>query len=156
MKCWVKPGLPFTKLNRIYTQNLEKINFDMFYKNYCWAVICYPICVTNVSYERKIIVLPFPVISFVILIFVFQIFEIKSGFPFYCLTLYIHGNITAFRNEILNNPVTTMYEIHFILHNILHLWLLSVLLVRSLQWKSDINNTAWQTCYNSEERNVHS
>ena len=60
----------------------------MFYKNACWAVICYPICVTNVSYERKIIVLPFPVISFVILIFVSQIFEIKSVFPFYWLTLY--------------------------------------------------------------------
>ena len=87
-KFWVKPGLPFTKLNRANTQNLEKINFDMFYKNACWAVICYPICVTNVSYERKIIVLPFPVISFVILIFVSQIFEIKSGFPFYWLTLY--------------------------------------------------------------------
>ena len=57
-KFWVKPGLPFTKLNRAYTQNLEKFNFDMFYKNACWAVICYPICVTNVSYERKIIVLP--------------------------------------------------------------------------------------------------
>ena len=41
------------------------------------------ICVINVSYERKIIVLSFPVISFVILIFIFQIFEIKSGFPFY-------------------------------------------------------------------------
>ena len=46
------------------TQNLEKINFDMFYQNYCWAVICYPICVNNVSYERGIIVLSFPVISF--------------------------------------------------------------------------------------------
>ena len=59
-------------------------------KNACWAVICCPICVTNVSYERKIIVLPFPVISFVILIFVSQIFEIKSGFPFYWLTLYMY------------------------------------------------------------------
>ena len=73
------------------TQNLEKINFDMFYKNDCWAVICYPICVTNVSYEREIIVLSFPVISFVILIFVFLRFEIKSGFPFYWLTLYSIG-----------------------------------------------------------------
>ena len=41
------------------------------------------ICVTNVSYESEIIVLSFPVISFVILIFVFQRFEIKSGFPFF-------------------------------------------------------------------------
>ena len=91
-KFWVKLGLSFTKLNRANTQNLGKMNFDMFYKNYWWAVICYSICVTNVSYERKIIVLPFPVISFVILIFVFQIFEIKSGFPFYWLTLYSYIN----------------------------------------------------------------
>ena len=45
------------------TQNLGKDNLDMFYKNYCWAVICYPICVTNVSYERELIVLSFPIIS---------------------------------------------------------------------------------------------
>ena len=31
-KFWVKPGLSFTKLNRANTQNLEKMNFDMFYK----------------------------------------------------------------------------------------------------------------------------
>ena len=89
-KFWVKPGFPFTQLNRANTQNLEE-NFDMFYKNYCWAVICYPICVTNVSYEREIIVLSFSVINFVILIFVFLRFEIKSGFPFfffYLLTLH--------------------------------------------------------------------
>ena len=61
----------------------KTFNFDMFYKNDCWAVICYPICVTNVSYERKIIILSFPVISLVILIFVFLRFEIKSGFPFF-------------------------------------------------------------------------
>ena len=39
--------------------------------------------------KGKIIVLSFSVISFVILIFVFQRFDIKSGFPFYWLTLYI-------------------------------------------------------------------
>ena len=82
-KFWVKLGFPFTQLNRANTHNLEKINFDMFYKNDCWVVICYPICVTNVSYESEIIVLSFPVISFVILIFVFLRFEIKSGFPFF-------------------------------------------------------------------------
>ena len=87
-KFWVKPGSPFKQLNRANTQNLENLNFDMFYKNYCWAVICYPICVTNISYDREIIVLSFPVISFVILIFVFLGFEIKSGLPFYWLTLY--------------------------------------------------------------------
>ena len=73
-----------------------KNNFDVFYTNYYWAVICYSICVTNVSYERKIIVLSFPVISFVILIFVFQIFEIKSGFPFYWLTLYTDKTLQLF------------------------------------------------------------
>ena len=42
-----------------------------------------------VIYER--VVLSFPVISFVILIFVFQRFEIKSGFPFFWThTVYIH------------------------------------------------------------------
>ena len=87
-KFCVKQGFPFTQLNRANTQNLEKVNFDMFYKNDCWAVICYPICGTNVSYEREIIVLSFSVISFVILIVVFQRFNIKSGFPFYWLTLY--------------------------------------------------------------------
>ena len=36
-----------------------------------------------VIYEKGIIVLSFPDISFVILIFVFERFEIKSGFPFF-------------------------------------------------------------------------
>ena len=43
----------------------------------------FTVCMTNVSYERVIIVLSFPDISFVILLFVFQRFEIKSGFPFF-------------------------------------------------------------------------
>ena len=60
----------------------------MFYTNYCWAVICYPICVTNISYEWEIILLSLLVISFVILIFVFLRFEIKSWVPFYWLALY--------------------------------------------------------------------
>ena len=34
-KFWVKPGFPFTQLNRADAQNLENISFDMFYKNYC-------------------------------------------------------------------------------------------------------------------------
>ena len=107
-KFWVKPGLSFTKLNRASTQNLEKMNFDMFYKNDWWAVICYPICMTNVSYERKIIVLSFPVISFVILIFVFQIFEIKSGFPFYWLTLYIQFHYFRFKLVIASRRVNVI------------------------------------------------
>ena len=81
-KFWVKPGLPSTQLNLANTQNLEKINFDMFYKNYCWAVICYPICVTNVSYKREVIVLSFPVISFVILILFFWDSILNLGFLF--------------------------------------------------------------------------
>ena len=47
---------------------------------------------TNVSYERGIIVLSFLDSSFVILCFVFQIFEIKSGFPIFyshCIGLYM-------------------------------------------------------------------
>ena len=81
-KVWVKLGLPSTQLNLANTQNMEKINFDMFYKNYCWAVICYPICVTNASYNREVIVLSFPVISFVILIFVFRDSILNLGFLF--------------------------------------------------------------------------
>ena len=68
----------------------KKSNFDMFYENDCWAVICYPICMINVSYERGIIVLSFPDISFVILLFDFQRFELNLGFPFlnsHCYTV---------------------------------------------------------------------
>ena len=54
--------------------------FDMCYKN-CWTVICYPISVTNVSYEREIIVLLFPVISFVILNFSF-FWDLKLNLSF--------------------------------------------------------------------------
>ena len=63
-------------------------NFDMFYKNYCWAVICYPICVNNVSYEREIIVLSFPVISFVIFILLFfRDLKVNLGFFFFTHTV---------------------------------------------------------------------
>ena len=73
------------QLNRANTQNLEEEK-----KLTCFtkiiaeqsSVIQYAF-MTNVSYEREIIVLSFPVICFVILIFVFQRFEIKSGFPFF-------------------------------------------------------------------------
>ena len=78
-----------------------KSDFDMFYKNYCWAVICYPIYMTNVSYERRIIVLSFPDISFVILLFIFQRFEIKSGCPFFnshCILIFQNIVINEFRN----------------------------------------------------------
>ena len=85
-KFWDKPGFPFTQLNQAtctYSKLGEIFFFDMFYKNDCWAVICHPICMNNVSHERGIIVLSFPDISFVILLFVFQRFEIKYGFPFF-------------------------------------------------------------------------
>ena len=62
----------------------------------CRAVICYAIFMTNVSYERGIIVLSFPDISFVILLFVFQRFKIKSGFLFFLFTLYIKWNDIAY------------------------------------------------------------
>ena len=72
-------------------KTLKKSNFDMFYKNDCWAVICYPIYMTNVSYERGIIVLSFSDISFVIFLFVFQRLEINFFFFFFfLLTLYIY------------------------------------------------------------------
>ena len=82
-KFGVNPG--FLLRNSIKLSLLKtwkKSNFDMFYQNDFWAVIYYPRCMTNVSYERGIIVLSFRDISFVILLFVFQRFEIKSGFPF--------------------------------------------------------------------------
>ena len=68
------------------------------------SVIFYPICMTNVSYERKIIVLSFSVISFVILIFVFQRFEIKSGFSLFldshCIFIYIFKSLAfSFSSE---------------------------------------------------------
>ena len=49
-KLWVKPGFPFTQLNRANTQNLENINIDMFYKmiaqqssviQYAWPMYMY-------------------------------------------------------------------------------------------------------------------
>ena len=106
-------GFLFTQFNRANTQNLENINFDMFYKNDCWTVICYPICVTNISYEREIIVLSFPDISFVIPIFIFQRFDIKSGFPFYWLTLYISFGLHLC---LYNNSIFMHCEILFLSH----------------------------------------
>ena len=85
-KFGVKSGFPFMQLNRATYSKLRKSNFDMFHKNYCWAVICYPICMTNMSYERGIILLSFSDISFVILVFVFQRFERRF---FFLLTRYM-------------------------------------------------------------------
>ena len=84
-KFGVKPWFPFTQLNRANTQNLEKINVDMFYKD--WLLSSHLLSNMRdqcIIYERKIIVLSFPVIySFVILILVSQRFETKSGFLFF-------------------------------------------------------------------------
>ena len=58
-KCGVKPGFLFTTNSiKLLTQNLgEKVILTCFYKNACWAVICYyAICMTNVSYKREIII----------------------------------------------------------------------------------------------------
>ena len=54
-KCWVKPGFPFTQLIELILKTWRKKNnfSPMLYKNYCWAVICHPIWVNNVSYEQK-------------------------------------------------------------------------------------------------------
>ena len=69
-KFGIKSGFLFTQLNQAaYSKLGGKSNFDMFYKKDCWAVICYPICMNNVPYKRGIIVLSFPIITFVILIF---------------------------------------------------------------------------------------
>ena len=86
-KFLVKPGFPFTQLNQANTQNLEEFFF--------WHVLQKLLLSSHVIqyawpmyHKREIIVLSFPVISFVIIIFVLQRFEIKSGFPFYWLALY--------------------------------------------------------------------
>ena len=63
-KFGVKPGFPFTQLNQATYSKLgeeKKSNFDMFYKNYCWARShllsnMHYQCVIN--YERKITVIP--------------------------------------------------------------------------------------------------
>ena len=66
------PGFPFMQLNRATYSKLGKSNLICFYKKIiAEQSICYPICMTNVSYERGIIVLSFPDISFVILLFIF-------------------------------------------------------------------------------------
>ena len=94
----------YTTQSSYLLKTWKKSNFDMFYKNYCWAVICYLICMTNVSYERGIIVLSFPDISFVILLFICKRFEIKSGFPFFYLTHTIYTEYEEFRckNKSIN------------------------------------------------------
>ena len=60
--------------------------------------------------ERRIIVLSFPIISFVILIFVFKRFEIKSGFPFFDSHCIIHAVVLLFdcRTEVKRSD-----NIHF-------------------------------------------
>ena len=59
---------------------------------------------TNVSYERGIIVLSFPDISFVILPSIFQKFEIKSGFPFFIThTVYTLNLISIEQSDTIQN-----------------------------------------------------
>ena len=77
--------------------NLDKTNFDIFYKNYCWAVICYPIGMTNVSYERGILVPAYYHSLILVLWFFFSFFrdlKLNMGFLFFfTLTLYIHRHL---------------------------------------------------------------
>ena len=90
---WSQTRVSFLRNSiKLLTQNLEekkrkkkksKQQIWHVLQNDCWAVVCYPIVMANVSYERGIIVLSFTDTSFVILLFVFQRFEIKSGFAFY-------------------------------------------------------------------------
>ena len=68
----------------------KKSNFYMFYKIIAEQSSIMPICMINVSYERGIIVPSIHGISFMILLFVFQRFVIKSRFPFiysHCIML---------------------------------------------------------------------
>ena len=80
---------------KLLTQNLEKKVILTCFTKMIAEQSCYPIRMTNVSYERGIIVLSFPDISFVVLIFVFQRFEIKSGFPFFFF-FFLHCIVSYF------------------------------------------------------------
>ena len=75
-------------LHCVLWQNLDKDSFGMFYENYCWAAIPDPIWTTNVPYERKINMLSSTDNNFMIFLFNFERFRIKSLCPFFLLTLY--------------------------------------------------------------------
>ena len=68
---------------KLLTQTLEKGDFDMFYKTLLLNSHLLSNMHDQVSYERELIVLSFPDTSFVILLFVFQRFDMKSVFPFF-------------------------------------------------------------------------
>ena len=67
-------------------QNLDEDSFDMLYKNDCWAAMPDPIWTTNVPYEMKINMLSSTDNNFMICLFNFERFSIKSRFPFFFLT----------------------------------------------------------------------
>ena len=72
-------------------QNLDEDSFDMLYRNDGWAAIPDPIWPTNVPYERKLNMLSSADNNFMIYLFDFERFSTESRFPFFQLTLYIHG-----------------------------------------------------------------
>ena len=107
---WVPPPPPpggFLLRNSIelILRTWKKLMLTCFTKMIAEQSGCHPICVINVSYEREIIVLSLPVISFVIRIVVFQRFDIKSGFPFYWLTLYTFGGMFEARIDVNSNLI---------------------------------------------------
>ena len=73
-KFGVKPGFLFTQLNQATYSKLEekKVILTCFTKIIAELSSVIQICMTNVSYKRRIIVLSFPDISFVILLFIFS------------------------------------------------------------------------------------
>ena len=87
----------------------------MFYKNYCWAVICYPTCVTNISCERRIIVLSIAVISFVILLFVFfRNLKLNLGFFFFnshCIPSADSNNYSSFILSYILKSFICMHKV---------------------------------------------
>ena len=100
---WVKPEFPFTQLNRANTKNLEIFNLYMFYKNYCWAVICYPICVTNVSYERAILLYYHSMLLVLWSLFFSFFWDLKLnlGFLFLTHTVFLYFSFSDNWHKIL-------------------------------------------------------
>ena len=73
----------------ILWQNFDEDNFDMLYKNDCWAAIQDPVLTINVPYKRTNKYAPTDN-NFTILLFDFERFRIESRFPFWthkCITI---------------------------------------------------------------------
>ena len=98
--------------------NLDKINFDRFYKIYCCAAIHGRIWRNNVPHERRRIMLSCTEISFVISFFNFEKFGVKPGFPFLTHTVYMHYNLFFPRIcfKCLENKTLQLYSLGCILN----------------------------------------